>query len=483
VSSLISMLIVGSSLDTCRSVSMSFGRSSMFCASTLFVITGSEMWSIDSKGVISIEDTVEPAMASFSPVTAATLPAGTRSTSSRSPPMNRPTDCRRFLPAVPETYSSWPFSRVPENTRPVAISPAWGSIEMSVTMNTTSPSSSTSRIEWATSVESSPRQIRGTRRGWASTGLGKCSHTMSSTTSDSGVCSWSSSRLRSRSISIISGNPMPVRAIDGAETPHLYSAEPKATVPSSTETVQSSGMSSISSAIPRMSSLTSRITAVIRSCISWGPSCSSEMRRSILLMNSVGLTPSRSAWRSTVSVWGIAPSTASTTTIAPSTARIARVTSPPKSTCPGVSMRLIRWLVSSYSWVIETFAASIVMPRSCSSSSVSIASCSPAVSSEIIPAPASRLSVSVVLPWSTWAAMAMFRMFSGSSISRTHSSTIFSRLLIAVRYRERGQKGSDPRGTAPRDQTTGAHRVRRHARPGTPGAPGGTRDWSTTVER
>ena len=47
----------------------------------------------------------------------------------------------------------------------------------------------------------------------------------------------------------------------------------------------------------------------------------------------------------TVSVWGMIPSTASTTTIAPSTARMARVTSPPKSTWPGVSIRLIR-----YSW-------------------------------------------------------------------------------------------------------------------------------------
>jgi len=203
--------------------------------------------------------------------------------------------------------------------------------------------------------------------------------------------------------------------------------------------------------MPRMSSLTVEMTVRSRSCISSSPSRSSEMRRSTLLMNSVGLTPSRSACRSTVSVWGIAPSTASTTTSAPSTARIARVTSPPKSTWPGVSMRLMRWLVSSYVWVIETFAASIVIPRSCSSSFVSIASCSPAVSWEIIPAPARRLSESVVLPWSTCAAIAIFRMFSGASINRSHSSTIFLRRPITGTYPWRGQKGSvSPKGTTVR---------------------------------
>src|SRR6056297_1973559 len=294
VSSLISIWIVGSSFATCWSVSMSFGRSSMFCASTDFVMTGSEMCSIDSNGVISTEETVEPAMASRRPVTDAMLPAGTCSTSSRSDPMKSTTLWMRFLPAVPETYSSWPFSSVPEKTRPVAISPACGSIEMSVTMKTTSRSSSTSCIPSASSESGSPRQMRGTRRGWASTGFGKCSQTMSSTTSDSGVRSWSSSRLSFCSSSMMSPKSMPVRCIEGIETPHLYSAEPNPTVPSSTETVQSSGMSSMFSAIPRMSSLTSAMTDISRSCISWGPSWSSLMRRSTLLMNSVGFTPSRS---------------------------------------------------------------------------------------------------------------------------------------------------------------------------------------------
>ncbi len=82
---------------------------------------------------------------------------------------------------------------VPEKSRPVAISPAWGSRLMSVTIRTTSPSSSTIRIVSAISESSAPRQMCGMRRGWASIGFGKCSATMSSTTSESGESSLSSS--------------------------------------------------------------------------------------------------------------------------------------------------------------------------------------------------------------------------------------------------------------------------------------------------
>ena len=91
-----------------------------------------------------------------------------------------------------------------------------------------------------------------------------------------------------------------------------------------------------------MSSLTSEMIAPNRFWSASEVSWSSLIARSTLLMKSTGLTFSRSAWRSTVSVCAITPSTAQTTTTAPSTARIARVTSPPKSTWPGVSMRLIR---------------------------------------------------------------------------------------------------------------------------------------------
>ncbi len=124
-----------------------------------------------------------------------------------------------------------------------------------------------------------------------------------------------------------------------------------------------------SGAIFRMSSLTSPMIAVNRFWSDSGVSLSSLIARSTLLMNRTGFTFSRSAWRSTVSVWAITPSTAQTTTIAPSTARIARVTSPPKSTWPGVSMRLMRYFSFSNSWTMVTSALLIVRSRACSCSS------------------------------------------------------------------------------------------------------------------
>ena len=159
---------------------------------------------------------------------------------------------------------------------------------------------------------------------------------------------------------------------------------------------------------------------------------SSLMSRSTLLMNRIGLTFSLSAWRSTVSVWGMVPSTASTTTTAPSTARIALVTSPPKSTWPGVSIRLMRYSTPPTSCTIETLAALMVMPLACSSSSKSMNSCLPARSMEIMPEPPSRLSDKVVLPWSMWAQMPMLRICSGLSMRSLTRSTIFFPLVAIV---------------------------------------------------
>ena len=64
--------------------------------------------------------------------------------------------------------------------------------------------------------------------------------------------------------------------------------------------------------------------------------------RSILLMNAMRGTLYLSAWRQTVSDWGSTPATASKTATAPSRTRRLRSTSTVKSTCPGVSMMLIR---------------------------------------------------------------------------------------------------------------------------------------------
>ena len=82
-------------------------------------------------------------------------------------------------------------------------------------------------------------------------------------------------------------------------------------------------------------------------CICSGVNFNSLISLSTLFMNKTGLTLSLNACLMTVSVWGIIPSTAQTRTIVPSIALIALVTFPPKSTCPGVSIRLIKY---SFPW-------------------------------------------------------------------------------------------------------------------------------------
>ena len=84
--------------------------------------------------------------------------------------------------------------------------------------------------------------------------------------------------------------------------------------------------------------------------------------RSILLMNAMRGTSYLSAWRHTVSDCGCTPATASNSATAPSSTRRLRSTSTVKSTCPGVSMMLMR--ASRQKQVVA--ADVIVMPRSCS---------------------------------------------------------------------------------------------------------------------
>ncbi|OPZ41742.1 MAG: hypothetical protein BWY93_02191 [Euryarchaeota archaeon ADurb.BinA087] len=188
--------------------------------------------------------------------------------------------------------------------------------------------------------------------------------------------------------------------------------------------------------MPLISLLTLSITFPSRICISISSTLSSLMRRSTLLMKRTGRTCSLSACLSTVSVWGMVPSTASTRTTAPSTARIARVTSPPKSTCPGVSIMLMRYSCPPYSCTIDTLLASMVIPRACSSSSESIKSCFPASSSLMIPAPASRLSERVVFPWSICATIPIFRICSGWFISSfTRSMDFLPRAITTPQKR------------------------------------------------
>ena len=79
-------------------------------------------------------------------------------------------------------------------------------------------------------------------------------------------------------------------------------------------------------------------------------------------MNAIRGTLYLSACRQTVSDWGWTPATESKTATAPSRTRRLRSTSTVKSTCPGVSMMLMRWLRH----VAVVAADVIVMPRSCS---------------------------------------------------------------------------------------------------------------------
>src|SRR5690606_6550780 len=127
--------------------------------------------------------------------------------------------------------------------------------------------------------------------------------------------------------------------------------------------------------------------------------------RSTLLMTTIGLKPIANAFWVTKRVCGIGPSIASTSTSTESTIDSTRSTSPPKSACPGVSTMLIRLPFQ----LMAVFLDRIVMPRSFSWSLLSITRSVMTVRSLNVPDCLSRQSTRVVLPWSTWATMAMLR--------------------------------------------------------------------------
>jgi hypothetical protein len=126
----------------------------------------------------------------------------------------------------------------------------------------------------------------------------------------------------------------------------------------------------------------------------------------------------RWAWRAlrnTNRVCGSGPSEASTSSAIPSTIDRPRSTSPPKSAWPGVSMMLKVTPPSgacSPAQRTAVFLARIVMPFSRSRSPESIARSSMWACSPNEPVCQSMASTSVVLPWSTWATIAMLRMSS-----------------------------------------------------------------------
>ena len=118
--------------------------------------------------------------------------------------------------------------------------------------------------------------------------------------------------------------------------------------------------------------------------ISWTAFSKSAPVRSILFTKAIRGTPYLFAWRHTVSLCGCTPATPQNTAIAPSKTRRERSTSAVKSTCPGVSIMLIRFIVfskllinpaSGLTGQKQVVAAEvIVMPRSrsCSIQSVTV---------------------------------------------------------------------------------------------------------------
>ena len=142
-----------------------------------------------------------------------------------------------------------------------------------------------------------------------------------------------------------------------------------------------------------------------RSYTSSSTSVARASLRSILLITTIGCSPSSRAFISTKRVWGSGPSEASTSSSTPSTMVRVRSTSPPKSAWPGVSTMLI--LASPK--CTEVFLARMVMPFSRSRSLESMTRSWTCSLARKVPLCHSMASTRVVLPWSTWAMMAMLR--------------------------------------------------------------------------
>ena len=129
---------------------------------------------------------------------------------------------------------------------------------------------------------------------------------------------------------------------------------------------------------------------------------------SILLIHTITERFISRAFCNTNLVWGITPSNASTTRITPLTILSTRSTSPPKSAWLGVSIMLI--LVSLY--VIAVFLERIVIPLSLSISLESITRSATSWLALKVPLCFNSSSTRVVLPWSTWAIIAILRISS-----------------------------------------------------------------------
>ena len=168
--------------------------------------------------------------------------------------------------------------------------------------------------------------------------------------------------------------------------------------------------SKISSGLQSRSLTTSALTSLTRA--------SGE---SIFESTGIIISPDSRAMPRVVNVWACTPWVESTSNIDPSTAFSARETSYEKSICPGVSIKLRMYSCPSLrsgpsGWcTILTGCILIVIPLS-RSSSIESRTWSCIFRASIVPVISSILSAKVDLPWSMWAIIEKFRIFSITTI-------------------------------------------------------------------
>src|SRR5439155_371704 len=141
-------------------------------------------------------------------------------------------------------------------------------------------------------------------------------------------------------------------------------------------------------------------------------------------MTTMGGRLASSAFFRTNRVCGSGPSAASTRRSTPSTSVSVRSTSEPKSAWPGVSTMLM-WTPR---YAMAVFLAMIVMPFSRSRSIESMMRSGTDSFWRKRPDCQSMASTRVVLPWSTWAMIAMLRIESRCCIVSSYHATVGARL-------------------------------------------------------
>mmetsp|Transcript_19966 Transcript_19966/g.59487 ORF Transcript_19966/g.59487 Transcript_19966/m.59487 type:complete len:211 (+) Transcript_19966:514-1146(+) len=162
-------------------------------------------------------------------------------------------------------------------------------------------------------------------------------------------------------------------------------------------------------------------------------------RRSTLFTTRTGTSRAAATARSAARVWTHTPSAASTTTRAPSARRQAARASCPKSTWPGVSTTVTRYVrvpgppASPGGGGPRRSCATLnadsrsVIPRSCSSGVSSRYRRRPARRAGTTPFSASSQSTRLLLPWSTWPRTHTARVRRGSFARAASSAAVGGR--------------------------------------------------------